>query len=646
MNANYNQALNDLAIGIISLDKQLQIRAVNQGLTDLTGYSETELIGRSWHFLFGADSDSSQLQAIQTALANQQPYQATVLSNHKDGRNFWNQLTIKPLEKEQQQTCLIICQDVSDRIKLESELSTANQQAQAAREFLATMSHEIRTPMTGVLGLTELALHKTMPDEVRDYLQKIKLSSNNLLRIVNNILDFSKLEAEMLSIENQPVNLKQLLTEIHDTFIANCQAKHLDLTLVLPPDLPNTVLADEQRLRQILINLVANALKFTQAGKIEISAQVLTSNPQHAQLRFSITDSGIGISAANQTKLLAPFTQADDSISRRFGGTGLGLSICQKLLKLMNSQLQIDSVLHQGSRFSFEIGLAISQKPLNNNRRRGKRLGGAVSPFLRKKGQQLRNKRILIAEDNAINQQVIYEFLALCGIEPVMTNNGEQAIQQLETQEFDAILMDINMPIMDGITATKQIRQFSQIPIIALSAGVSEHERQQCLAAGVSDFASKPVIADELIERLLKHCTTKIKNTKPRTIQFAGYNFQSLLKLLGGNQALLFGLLQEFQKDSALQVEEIQQAYQQQDYNQIQKRLHVLLGSSGTIGAEKFYNAVAQYQSCLQQKQPDQHQHQAFLKAYQITTQELAEILKSAEQIQSIDDIEIVTKPV
>jgi PAS domain S-box-containing protein len=636
MIASYNQALNDLDIGVICLDKQLKISFLNQAFSKLTGYTVDEVLGRDWYFLSDINVDNATIASLQISIEQRQIHQSTLLNYRKDGSFFWNQLTFKPIEYQDQQY-LITCRDVSEQMSQASELSSARQKSQAARDFLASMSHEIRTPLTGVLGLTELALHKTMPDEIRDYLQKIQLSSNNLLRIVNDILDFSKLEADKLSIEPHPVDLRQLVTEIHDRFSLNCQAKHLDLQLDLDANLPKLVFADQQRIQQILDNLVSNAIKFTETGKIGIALQLIKLDDQQALLNFSVTDSGIGISTTNLNKLLAPYAQADNTISRRFGGTGLGLSICQKLLKLMNSELKIESVINHGSRFSFEIELAANQET-SNNRRRQKRIGGTVDLSLRNKGQVLRDKRILLAEDNAINQQVISEFLALCGIKAIITGNGEQAIQHFETQEFDVILMDINMPMMDGISATKHIRQFSKIPIIALSAGVTEHERQQCLAVGISDFASKPVQANELIDLLIKHCASESSNVnsiKP-TRQAVCCNFENLLTLMGGNEAMLFGLLQEFQKDTALHVAEIQKAYQRQDYKKIQKHLHILLGSSGVIGAEKFYSVIAQYNSCLLRKQHDQQLHQAFLQAYQSISLELAELIKSAKEIQPI----------
>lgn len=398
-----------------------------------------------------------------------------------------------------------------DVTELRKAKDFAERLARTKSEFLANMSHEIRTPMNGVIGLTELALNKASNPELRDYLDKISTSSQSLLLILNDILDFSKLEAGHMTIEHTPFDLDMVLDHLRTLFEERAQSKSLGFAITVADGTPRDLVGDAMRLQQILANLLGNAIKFTAQGYVALKVEIKQREGAQTLLTFTVKDTGIGMSAHDQTKLFQPFSQADGSITRRFGGTGLGLAISHDLLKLMGGEFHIKSQPNQGTTFSFDLMLGIStHAKASETRHRGTHEAGQLEQDLQKSATSLKGARILVAEDNRINQQVVKEFLKLSGMAVTIANNGQEALDLLKTQSFDAILMDMQMPVMDGVEATKTIRSnpdYANLPIIALTAGVTQEERDSCTLSGMNDFVPKPVNPKMLIATLARWVT-------------------------------------------------------------------------------------------------------------------------------------------
>lgn len=509
--------------------------------------------------------------------------------------------------------------DVTEREEAREALRLATERAEhgsrAKSEFLANMSHEIRTPMNAVLGLLTLLQQTPLTGQQRDYVTKIDSASRSLLGILNDILDFSRVEAGKLQLESTPLNLSQVFHNLAVITQNLADQKQITIEYYIDPTIPTTLLGDQLRLQQILLNLTGNAVKFTNKGSVRVSALLVTADESGNTIRFSVRDTGIGIAADKLATIFESFTQAETSTARRFGGSGLGLAISQRIVALMGGELHAASEEGQGSDFSFAV--MMPSAPANTA------IPTVNQPFsctaVPVKQRRLQALRILLVEDNLMNQEVAFELLSNEGAIVTIASDGNEAVNLATSASvpFDVVLMDIQMPGMDGYTATRLIRanaSCAALPILAMTANVLESDRDAALAAGMNDHIPKPIDLKLLVEKLQAYSTT-LANTPAQPSDVAalhiateipkGFQIQEALERLGHDTALWVSIARKFRAHASEILQNSKRALQRGEWENATRGVHTLKGVAASLGAIALSDTAREAEAILRRERGD-----------------------------------------
>ena len=495
-------ALDQYAIVSIT-DVNGKITYANDRFSAISGYSREELLGQNHRLVKSGLHSLDFFSDLWSTINLGRVWSGEICNRAKTGKLYWVAATIVPFmgADGKPEQFIAIRTDITARKYLEESLVSARDSAEAANraksEFLATMSHEIRTPMNGIIGMTELALDTPLDAQQREYLDVVRSSADALLAIIDDILDFSKIEAGKLNIEQVVFDLPHLVEGLLKPFRVQAAAKNIELVFTQAADVPTHLRGDPVRLRQILVNLIGNALKFTPEGSVAVHLEVKGRHADAMDLCACVRDTGIGIPADKLERIFDAFSQADGSTARRYGGTGLGLAICRRLVSLMGGELSVESEPGRGSAFRFSV-------------RAGVAATAADSAFLAPTPRRGARYRLLLAEDHPVNQKIIMAVLGKSEHSVALAENGRIAIEMAKRERFDAILMDMQMPEVSGLEATIAIRAHElataavRTPIIALTANAMPSDRERCLEAGMDDHIAKPMRTEELHAKLAR----------------------------------------------------------------------------------------------------------------------------------------------
>lgn len=560
-----------------------KIEYVNEVFLETFGFTKEEVIGKTSVELqlISAEEREKNLEAMKEA-----GYMRSVEQQFtkKNGDKIWVLTSLEAVEFNESAFILSSLFNIDDRKKMEEEMMHAKEKAEQAvvakNSFLANMSHEIRTPMNAIIGYTELLAQSNLNDEQQEHVSYVKTAGTNLLAIINDILDFSKIESGKIALESAPFNLKQALKAIYNLLNVRAVEKDLEYNFFLDANLPEYVLGDSVRLNQILVNLIGNAIKFTVKGHVTVSVKKIAEDGESHRLKFSVQDTGIGIPADKVELIFERFTQANTETTRKFGGTGLGLSIAKSLVELQGGEMHLKSEVDKGSEFYFELSYkkvdSMSIEPLQK---------GFVPQKL------LSDLKILLCEDNTLNQKLAKRVINKFGFQVEIASNGKIGIEKLQKEKFDLVLMDLQMPEMDGYQAVTAIRKElnMQIPIIAMTAHSLVGEKEKCLEIGMNDYIGKPFTQEELYRKICANLPEQkqeneipVNEVKQNTSCMADLN--SLKEFSGGNKEFEKEVIEMFMGQVPADMDDLEKAFVERNNFQIKSISHKLKSSMAVVG--------------------------------------------------------------
>ena len=558
---------------VIEFDVDGTIIQANDHFATLFGYEEEELIGKDHKSLL-VDWTDNQYQDFWKQMAAGHFSSGRFKRKHKDGSTIWIQASYSPVINEKGKVVKItkIAQDITDDVKAKTALEHLNEQKD---QFIANISHELRTPIHAIVGFTDLLMENETNDEKAKFLRSIKGAGDSLLYLVNGILDLGKIEAGVFQFDYQSFSLSQLIEYIFSMLSLKATQKKIDFSYLIEDNVPDNLIGDKNRLAQILINLIDNALKFTNEGTVKLLIKTNQNLDDKTLISFSVSDNGIGISKDKLASIFERFTQAEENTSRKYGGTGLGLNICKLLVEKQGGNIAVESIKDIGTRFEFTLPFEVSNTTLHSKQKKS---------F--KDYSKLRGK-ILLCEDNEINQLIASSLFQQTAVDLDIASNGKIALEKLKENNYDLILMDIQMPEMDGYQTTVAVRQELklEIPIVALTAHSMFKERDKCLQIGMNDYLSKPFRKEEIFEKVGHWLKQGLETVSPinKSIEI---KLTFIKESSGGNVEFEKKMLELFIETLEASASQFNKFIELRDLVALSKYAHKLKSSVGMLEAD------------------------------------------------------------
>jgi PAS domain S-box-containing protein len=617
--SKYSRTLIEASLDpLITINSEGKITDMNQALSNITGITREKITGTDF-FDYFTDREKAR-QVYQEAFAKGFVVDSPLTIRHKDGKLtdvLFNGSVYRD-DRGRVQGIVIVARDITARKKFENELIEAKRKAEKAaqiaeeavrakQQFLSNMSHEIRTPMNAIVGFTKVVLKTELTEKQREYINAIKISGDALIVLINDILDLAKVDAGKMTFEQIPFKMSTSVYAMLHLFETKIREKNLELVRELDPNIPEVLIGDPVRLHQIVLNLVSNAIKFTTKGKITVSVRILLEDEKKVRIGFTVADTGIGIPDDKLDTIFDYFQQATSGTSRVYGGTGLGLAIVKQLVAAQGGEITVNSKPGVGSEFSFWLEFRKSRE------------GMVKDSDDTAEEEQVKNGRILVVEDVALNQLLMRTLLQEAGFELDIASNGKIAVEKLKEKTFDLVLMDLQMPEMNGFAATEHIRKKLKLdlPIIALTADVTTVDLQRCKELGMNDYISKPIDDKLLFKKINKYLNfeqkqSAMENTNTQSSEKVT-NLEFLRQLTKNNPDMIAEMIKVYLEETPQLVNKMKEGVKSKDWEAVRSAAHSIVPSFSTVGISEDYTVKTKRVQELAQKKEEPEEIEALV---------------------------------
>jgi len=581
----------------------------NQTYYSISGLSEDDVIGSHPRITASTTSANNLYDSILTHFKKDTLFETECTCLNKAGSPFWAIIKSFPLNAGDEKFCVTIIKEITIRKKRENELKKALQEAESSKivkeKFLANMSHEMRTPLNGILGMTQLLEGKDLDEENADYVEEIKLSAENLLAIVNDILEFNFLKSTHFKLENRKFNIRKLLRQVVDNIRNQTEEKGLDLELVISENVPEYLVGDSVRLSQIVMNILSNSIKFTKDGEIAIIVTNRDTENGKIPIELKIKDTGIGIPESMINNIFESFSQSSKSTSYKFGGTGLGLSLVKQLVGYMDGKIDVESTEGVGTSVSLRIPFYLPEKAVD--------FKTLKSSETDSKKESFSGHKILIVDDYTVNRRIVKGMLKKLGVDADEAEDGSTALEMVDQNVYSAIFMDVHMPGMGGLEATRRIREHDDgskrnVPIIAITASVLDRDIKECKQAGMDGFIAKPFTYDELyssFKEFIKNGRSANSKTASESNDSSGLDLNNLYELTGGDKELLKEIMELFLDQTPGLMSKVLTHFKSNEYDKVKEFSHTLKPTFTYVGMDKATELAEQIELMAGENNPN-----------------------------------------